>query len=139
MLLINRFDKLIRISSFCRNYSFLRLKSLDIFIYLVSAITLLLCSKCCGNYLRAETIQGRKLFAEIRYTQFGNGKFQCDKSRNTEFILMCLASAQKNAQNYQNGTSQLSQNNRSGTKAQHKLSLTSGWRGTFNNGGQENP
>ena len=24
-------------------------------------------------------------------------KFQCDKSRNTEFILMCLASAQKNA------------------------------------------
>ena len=31
------------------------------------------------------------------YTQFGNCKFQCDKSRNTEFILMCLASAQKNA------------------------------------------
>ena len=25
-----------------------------------------LCSKCCGNYLRAKTIQGQKLFAEIR-------------------------------------------------------------------------
>ena len=33
---------------------------------LVSAITLLLCSKCCGNYLRAETLQGRKLLTEIR-------------------------------------------------------------------------
>ena len=36
------------------------------YIRIVSAITLLLCSKCCGNYLRVETIQGRKLFAEIR-------------------------------------------------------------------------
>ena len=33
----------------------------------VSAITLLLCSNCCGNYLRAETVQGRKLFAGIQY------------------------------------------------------------------------
>ena len=33
---------------------------------MVSAITLFLCSKCCGNYLTVETIQGRTLFAEIR-------------------------------------------------------------------------
>ena len=26
----------------------------------------------CGNYSREETIQGRKLFAEIRYSNFNN-------------------------------------------------------------------
>ena len=34
------------------------------YFHIVSAITLLLCSKCCGNYL---SIQGQKLLAEIRY------------------------------------------------------------------------
>ena len=38
--------------------------------HIVSAITLLLCSKCCKNYLRTETIQGRKLFAEIWYPDY---------------------------------------------------------------------
>ena len=33
--------------------------------YVVPAITLFLCSECCRNYLRADTIQGQKLFAEI--------------------------------------------------------------------------
>ena len=28
-----------------------------------------LCTYICGNYSREETIQGRKLFAEIRYVQ----------------------------------------------------------------------
>ena len=39
------------------------------YFHIVSTIPLLLCSKYCGNYLRAETIQGWKLFAEIRYTK----------------------------------------------------------------------
>jgi hypothetical protein len=29
----------------------------------------------CGNYSREETIQGRKLFAEIRYLEKGGPKF----------------------------------------------------------------
>ena len=36
------------------------------YFHIVSAITLLLCSKCCGNYLRAETIQGWKLLYNVR-------------------------------------------------------------------------
>ena len=47
------------------SYSFLRLKYLCRCFHIVFKITLLLCSKCCKNYLRAETIQGRKLFTEI--------------------------------------------------------------------------
>ena len=54
-------------NSFRRKYSFLRLKYVHRYIHIVSAITLLLCSKCCRHYLRAETIQGQKLFVEIRY------------------------------------------------------------------------
>ena len=35
------------------------------YFHTVSAITLFLCSKCFGNYLRVETIQRQKLFTEI--------------------------------------------------------------------------
>ena len=52
----------------------MRLKYVDIFI--VSSITLFLCSKCCGNYLRAETIQGQKLFVEIQYLERLEGKIK---------------------------------------------------------------
>ena len=37
------------------------------YFHIVSAVTLLLCSKCCGNCLRVETIHAQKLFREIRY------------------------------------------------------------------------
>ena len=48
------------------NSSFFRFKYICRYFHVDSAITLLLCSICCRNYLRAETIQGLKLFAEIR-------------------------------------------------------------------------
>ena len=56
----------ISVNSFRRNYSFLRLKYIGYF-HILSAITLLLFSKCCSNYLRvenysrAETICGNKV------------------------------------------------------------------------------
>ena len=54
----------------------------------VSAITLLLSSKCCGNYLRAKTIQGRKLFAEIRYILVCEQ--YCDKALHLSLALSLL-------------------------------------------------
>ena len=46
-------------NSFCRNYSFLNLT--------LCTVTFGYSTYRCGNYSREETIQGRKLFAEIRY------------------------------------------------------------------------
>ena len=50
-------------NSFCGNYSFLNLALFTVTFDLYF-ITL---NSCRGNYSREETIQGRKLFAEIRY------------------------------------------------------------------------
>ena len=44
-------------------------------LYIVAAITLLLCSKCCRNYLRAETIYERKLLAKILYSIVQSNNF----------------------------------------------------------------
>ena len=50
-------------NSFCRNYSFLNLALFTVTfdLYFINL------NSCRGNYSREETIQGRKLFAEIRY------------------------------------------------------------------------
>ena len=52
--------------SFRRNYSFLNLAlftvSFDLFFINLNS--------CCGNYSREKTIQGLKLFAEIRYPKW---------------------------------------------------------------------
>ena len=63
-----------RISSNCfrRNYSFLKVENVEIFIYIVSALCNFLLHKwnsCQGNYGTGETIQVKKLFAAIRYSQ----------------------------------------------------------------------
>ena len=50
-------------NSFRGNYSFLNLALFTVTfdLYFINL------NSCCGNYSREETIQGRKLFAEIRY------------------------------------------------------------------------
>ena len=61
----------ISVNSFRGNYSFLKMESVEIFI--VSALWHFLLHKlnsCRGNYWKGETIKGRKLFAEIRYSFF---------------------------------------------------------------------
>ena len=55
--------------SFRGNYSFLKVENVEIFIQFPHYGNFLLhkLNSCCGNYSRGETIQGRKLFAEVRY------------------------------------------------------------------------
>ena len=53
-------------NSFRGNYSFLNLA----FFTVTFDLYFINLNSCRGNYSREETIQGRKLFAEIRYVQF---------------------------------------------------------------------
>ena len=53
--------------SFRRNYSFLNFEIVansNSSVFLLNKLNF-----CCGNYSREETIQGRKLYEEIRYTK----------------------------------------------------------------------
>ena len=55
----------ISVNSFCGNYSFLNLALFTVTfdLYYINL------NSCRGNYSREETIQGRKLFAEIQYSK----------------------------------------------------------------------
>ena len=66
-------------NSFCGNYLFFFELLKPWKSHIVSALSFLVCNENlnsfltrCGNYSRVETIQGRKLFAKIRYIEIVN-------------------------------------------------------------------
>ena len=64
-------------NSFCRNYSFLNLT--------LCSVTFADRTYRCGNYSREETIQGRKLFAEVRYMDFS---YYCIRYNIGQFFMI---------------------------------------------------
>ena len=70
-------------NSFRGNYSFLNLT--------LSTVTFGHSTYRCGNYSREETIQGRKLFAEIRYIENCCGNYLREETIRGNTVVTILA------------------------------------------------